>query len=933
MSSRSSTSRLIRVHPLDAPCVALAMEAATPTDAGTSVPAIRALKFQGQRVLERLEVLLEHAGGKGTKRGPADAFVRFVGDAPLVAHDVPEVFARLEAHGVKPANVPWDTQELAALLLPGVSDYSVAGLSQLLFGETVDHEEEPDAAEAVHRLYLGLVDQARALGPSALHSLGRYTAGVSGPLSDLLAALAEAAPPRAGIPGGIDHRELSRRLGSPRAIGAPREPTPVSPDEVEALLSTEGPLAQRFPRYEARPEQVAMARAVAEALGPPGDAGAQRLLVEGGTGIGKSVAYLLPAILFALRNNARVVVSTNTINLQEQLFHKDIPDLLSALSDAPGTAGVERFRYAQLKGKGNYLCIRRWEQLAAAESLTPDEGRTISKTLVWLNSTKTGDRAELRLRGRELDVWDRLSAAGFSTCPGAREGACFYRHARESAAAAHLVVVNHALLLSDLLVGGTLLPEHDYLIVDEAHNLEGEATHQFGFHVSQSTVEEMVERFSSIVGSLGSFLRVAPLDGGRRETLQRRMAEAQLPLYRVRDQWAHVVATLAQFVAEQRPPGSDEQEDLRITAASRSQPGWSDLEVVWDNFDHALTEAERQANALLHAMEGLPDGGLPGAEETTLELGEWLQHQAEVRQRIADFVARPDDSTVYWVGLGGRPLTMNGAPLEVATQLRELLFAEKQGVVLTSATLAVRGRFDHMRQRLGLDEPTELCLGSPFDYRQAALLCLPVDMPEPSAARYAEGVTSAIRALALAAGGYTMVLFTSHAAVRASAQALREDLPDRGVAVLAQGVDGTPQQLLGRFQDDPRAVLLGTASFWEGVDVGNSALKVLVVARLPFNVPTEPVFAARSEQYDQPFTQFAVPQAVLRFRQGFGRLVRNKEDRGVVVLLDSRVRTRSYGRWFLESLPEVTSFQGPMDRVVERVGRWLAQPPGRVEKP
>jgi DNA polymerase-3 subunit epsilon/ATP-dependent DNA helicase DinG len=225
-----------------------------------------------------------------------------------------------------------------------------------------------------------------------------------------------------------------------------------------------------------------------------------------------------------------------------------------------------------------------------------------------------------------------------------------------------------------------------------------------------------------------------------------------------------------------------------------------------------------------------------------------------------------------------------------------------------------------------LEEASELCLGSPFDYQRAALLCLPTDMPEPTFAGYPEAAAEALRDLATAANGHTMALFTSHAAVRATAQALRQSMAGRGVRVLAQGVDGSPQQLLARFQHDPRAVLLGTSSFWEGVDIGNGALKVLVVARLPFSVPTDPVFAARSELYDQPFTEYALPQAVLRFRQGFGRLIRSKSDRGAVVVLDKRVRAKAYGSWFLASVPPATRFQGPMSQVVAEVRRWLARP-------
>ena len=593
------------------------------------------------------------------------------------------------------------------------------------------------------------------------------------------------------------------------------------------------------------------------------------------------------------------------------------------LSGVPGL-DVSNFRYAQLKGKANYLCLRRWEAVANGDTASADDARTMAKTLAWLRETRTGDRAELRLSGTELGSWDRMSASGFAACTGAREGACFYRHARDEAASAHLLVVNHSLLLSNLQVGGSLLPDYDYLIVDEAHNLEAEATRQFGFRVGQATVENLVERLGGVIHGFGTVVRASALEESRKESAELRRDEAQMPLYKVRDEWGGLTAGLARFTAEQRG-GSDEGE-IRITSAERAQPAWSALDIAWDGFERSAAEASERADALLREMENLPPETAPVLEQLKGELAEWMVDQAEVRQKIRSFVSEPDADTVYWVGRGDN-LSLNGAPLDVAPRLHKELFAPKQTAVLTSATLTVSGGFSHVRTRLGVQEPEEVCLGSPFDYRNAALLCLPTDVPEPRDPRYTDAVASVLERLAHVADGRTMALFTSHAAIRATAARLRRVLPRHGIGVLAQGVDGTPQQLLARFRARRRAVLLGTASFWEGVDVGNETLKVLVVARLPFNVPTEPIFAARSAQYEQAFMQYAVPQAVLRFRQGFGRLIRSKGDRGVAVVLDSRITSKAYGRTFLNSIPPATIVKGRFDELAPVVGRWLAMQP------
>ena len=956
--------RLFRVPPLDAPVVALAVRGA-----GGELETVVALKFQGGLVLEQF-----HATAVGAGQRFAD-LPTFAGDAPVVGHHLAPALALLATHGAAPAGPAWDLRELAELLIPESADASLAALASLLpIAAPVAASNAPmgasegevhfEAAETSRLIYDALVDRARTLPGGLLARLAGLVAASQSPLSELLSALADAPPlgplggpidsPIGGPMGDISLRALEERLGRPRSLGMPkRPPKPVDPDEVIRLLSADGPLARHIPRYEARPEQLAMVRAVAAALVPrenEDDDTTYQLLVEGGTGIGKSVAYLLPAMLFALRNNVRVVVSTNTISLQEQLIAKDIPDLLAALAEAPDV-DVSGFRYAQLKGKANYLCLRRWERMASGESVSADEARTLAKSLTWLQTTPTGDRAELRLRGRELGAWDRISAAGFSTCPGAREGACFYRHARDEAAAAHILVVNHALLLSDLRVEGSLVPEYDFLVIDEAHNLEEEATRQFGFRVTQTAVEELVERLSTTMHSVGAALRVANVEQERKEPVQARLDEAQLPLFHVREHWALLMSGIAGFAADQGPEvgpkggpeggpkgglksgpkggpkgGIEEEGELRITSGMRAQPAWSELEIVWDSFESAMADAARGADAVLRAVQSLPGDALPGADDLSGGLVEWFADQGEARSRVASFVAQPDDEMVYWLGRGNGPLSLNGAPLEVAGRLAEGLFSETRSVVLTSATLAVDGGFSHLRGRLGLEDAAELRLGSPFDYQRAALLCLPTDMPEPNAPGYTAAVAGAIEGLARDAGGQTMALFTSHAAVRATAAVLRPHLAAMGIAVLAQGVDGTPPQLLARFQDDPRAVLLGTSSFWEGVDVGNDALKVLVVARLPFNVPTDPIFEARSAQYEQPFVRYAVPQAVLRFRQGFGRLIRNRSDRGAVVVLDGRISSRPYGRSFLNSVPPATVVKTPLQDVLARVREWLADP-------
>ena len=897
-------------HPLDSPVVALAFR---PAETGGGPASAAAVKFDGDRELDRLAL--------------ADAsrvaeLAAFIGDAPVVGH------ALGDALGSGGAASVWDTQELAGLLLPDAADDTLALLAARLGALPAEGEGALADALTTRDVHLALTARARELPASVLRRLAGLLVAARSPLVDLVIALADAAEGEAGPVGGLSAREVADRLGRPRSIGA-AAPAPrlVSQDEVERLLGEDGPIARRFPGYEPRPEQVAMARAVASAFGGASNDGeGEHLVVEGGTGIGKSVAYLLPAVLFAARNNQRVVVSTNTINLQEQLINKDIPDLLAALEGAPDL-DLSDFRYAQLKGRANYLCMLRWQTLANSGAYTPDEARLLAKTLLWLRETPTGDRAELRLTPGEGAAWGRVDATRYRECSPPGGSACLYRHAREEAGAAHLLVVNHALLLSDMVAEGAVLPPYDVLIVDEAHTLEDVATNHFASRVTQSTVDDLVDEMGAVARGFVRAARASALAEPRVEDAQRRVDEAQEPLLRVRDSWGRLMDAIAAFTKTGARRREQADEDaLRIQDAQRAQPGWSDVEIAWDAFEGCAQDADDKAAALQREMGELDADLVPGLEELRADLGEWFGNQRETRARVRAFVSEPDSGSVYWIGRGASP-SLNAAPLDVSALLQDGLFARKRSVVLTSATMAIDGSFDHVCARLGVEDAAKTLLGSPFDYAKAALLCLPTNIPEPRDPGYDDAVAEATRRLALLAEGRTMALFTSHASLRAAASRLRTSLAGTGIDVLAQGVDGAPRPLLARFQAQPRAVLLGTASFWEGVDVGNDALKALVVARLPFTPPNDPLFEARSEAYENPFTEYAVPQAVLRFRQGFGRLIRSRGDRGVAVVLDRRVARARYGRTFLDSIPPATQRMGPFQELEPLIAQWLAERP------
>ena len=931
--------------PLDEAWVALDLETTGLSSDDDEIIEVGAVRFRGAEILDtfqsfvspgrRLDPFVTRLTGiteADLRDAPsfssvAAALATFVGRSPLVGHNIFFDLGFLERHGFRITNAKCDTWDLAYFLLPKQRSYALENLAEWAGDGNRRFHRALDDATATQQVFVKLMEGLAELDVSSLAEIERLAQRSSWVVSDVLRLQGPSIG--VGVPSdsetsisGIDKNALIKRLKHGRALRANERRRALDPDLVASLLRSGSPLADAIDGFEERAEQAAMARAVALAIN-----GNHRLIVEAGTGVGKSLAYLLPAAIHALENNKRVVISTNTINLQEQLLTKDVPVLIKGLAEVEGLA-AEDLRFTQLKGRANYLCLRRWDLLRSNESLTPDEARMVAKILVWLKDTETGDRSELNLGHRSAAApWDRISAQGALECP--RGGtACFLRSAREKSAASHLVIVNHALLLSDLTAGGGLIPEHDVLIIDEAHHLEREATRHLGFELGHSRFGDYVDSLAGdggLFAQAGNAFRGTTVAATRRETVEQ-TAQRTLPLLpRLRDVAARTFASLATVVDQKTDSRGGPPQEFRVTRTTRAQPGWSDLEAQWENVDLVLMEVDARLGELSVALEGLEDAELVNYDGLTMELLNARQVVSDLRQMLREFIAEPADDGIYWVTRNRQSgeLVLRSAPLHVGPTLDEMLFAKKESVIMTSATLSTAERFDHVIDRTGFNESEELLLGSPFDYPRAALLCVPNDMPEPNSWAYQSAVEQAVTDSVLAAGGRTMALFTSHAALQATASEVRNDLEARGINVLAQGVDGTPGQLVRRFRDEPESLLLGTASFWEGVDLPGDSLQVLLVTRLPFNVPSEPVFSARSELYEDPFNEYGLPEAVLRLRQGFGRLIRTKTDRGVAVILDRRMVSRRYGKVFLESLPDVTVRNVSVLNLDRHINGWL----------
>ena len=791
-----------------------------------------------------------------------------------------------------------DTLDVARILLPGAASHSLPLLAtELGFSQPRPHRALDDA-DATRQLLLRLREEAAALDEGLKESMLALVAPYLWPIARFFAdALTEPNP-----------EPMAQSAGRAQAQHKTNPPTqpPDDPGLVAALLGPEGPLAGLLPGYEHREPQLQMLLAVAQIQSRGGS-----LLVEAGTGTGKSLAYLVPSIARAVRHKERVVVSTDTHTLQEQLMGKDLPALREWLP--------WDFKACLLKGRSNYVSLRRWRRFLAEPCQDADELRFKLKVLVWLHTTESGDRSELRLHGREEVSWARIASDPMD-CVGihcAKED-CYVHRARAEAEAADLVVVNHALLLADAEIGGGLLPDYDHLVIDEAHHLEDAATRGLRQEVDGPGLQALLERLGG-TGLLAE-LRRQPHLGASDEAF----AEAGPMTLAAGERVSELFAVAVSWVASRINESERREEWLRITQPLREDEGWASVRLAGEN---ATTSLAALDGALRRAVGGSRDwlgGSEPDQGVRELEI---IRGRLQVASALlGEALLEPDPNRVYWFTLATRSenLVLRAAPINVGSLLRERVYSERRSTVFTSATLAVGGSFDYFRSRIGVGpEAEELILPSPFDFLHQALVCLPTDLPAPEHDDFDLGVEQIVAALAHRVGGRTLVLFTSHRQLRDVHAALKQRVDLDDVLILAQGIDGQRRQLLKAFEEAERPLLLGTSSFWEGIDVPGERLSCVVMVRLPFPVPTDPVYAARAERVRDPFTQLALPQAALRLKQGFGRLIRRSTDRGAVVILDNRILGRDYGKAFLDVLPPASRFVGLSAAIPDQVGDWL----------
>jgi DNA polymerase-3 subunit epsilon/ATP-dependent DNA helicase DinG len=855
----------------------------------------------------------------------------FVGDAVVVGHSVKFDLSFIRKSRILRDNDSLDTYDLAAVLLPAAGRYSLGALAQATGIILPATHRALDDARVSQALYRKLFERALALPLDVLAEIVSIGQEIKWG-GDLFFEEALRARSKETISGPL--RVSHERVSGP--LFADKEPVtlrplksvdtkqPLDAGALAALISPRGAFEKKFPSFEHRPQQVQMLQAVAKAFND-----GEHLMVEAGTGTGKSVGYLLPAIHWAVQNNERVIVSTNTINLQDQLINKDIPALQSVL-------GLD-FRAALLKGRSNYICPRRFESIRRRGPRNADEVRLMAKLLVWLPESKTGDVGEITLSGPgERGAWTRMSAEDEGCtnerCASQMAGICPLYRAKQAAAAAHIIIVNHALLLADVAANNMVLPNYNYLIIDEGHHLEAATTEGLSFRAAQADVERSLKE----LGGLNSGLLGQSLSACREAIPPEAFALVQTHVEKTYNAISTALVhtgnffqIVGEFCRDQRNDKNDQNnyaQQLRVVPGLRAQSGWGEVEVAWGNLHAALKPVGDLLTKLAGGLSDLTDYEIEDREDLMGQLISVARSLDEFATQTHGLVSKPEGQKIYWIESRGdeEKLSLHVAPLNVGPLLEQHLWRNKEAVVVTSATLTTAGDFDYIKKRLNAEAAGEVAVGSPFDYQSSTLVYVVNDIPEPMDRQgHQRGLENGLINLCKATRGRAMVLFTANAQMKQTAQAIRGPLERAGIVVYDQTEGASRHQLLESFRTADQAVLLGTRSFWEGVDVPGEALSVLAIAKLPFDVPTDPIVAARAETFENSFVDYSVPEAILRFRQGFGRLIRSKQDRGVVVIFDSRVISKRYGRLFIDSLPNCTRRDGPLANLPVVAAQWI----------
>ena len=827
-----------------------------------------------------------------------DEFQSFLDDSIIIGHNIEFDLRFLSEEGLKLNNKFVDTWRFSQIMLPDLLDLSLGSICNYLDINQQNAHRALSDAKFTLEVFLLLSEKYKNLDNKLQTAICNIISGKDNELFFLFnSVLNEVDPnlknniffsPMEIIP---KHNIKEKTKGNYFNYGD---------DVLQEIFSSNSEILNKvLSNFSYREQQLDMSKVISDCIKNQNSAA-----LEAGTGVGKSLAYLLPAAIFALKTGKRVLVSTNTINLQDQLYLKDLPLVKSILSELDPDA--EEINFSILKGRDNYLCIKNYGNQFVEEDIDQDYSRFLAKIAVWLSKTETGEKSELGLSNFvNNNYWRRIIPKNKINCYGF-DGPCFLRNSREKAESSNIIIVNHALLMTDLKSVNSVIPDYDVLIIDEAHNLEDVASQHLGWKVDERDLKDI---FRINYGKYDLIEMIANLINREFKNTDG-LAQAEDKLKRMINtieelniKSKSLFKSVNQIVIGKGNKNSGHN-SLRIDIDSNF-PELNFVRNDWNELKFKLDKLKSDLNRYYKDLKEKITGSKIQFENWNDLFEQWIENWEEAKNNLDEFLTSSNNEMVYWIENNEQfnNHVFFSAPINVSKILNKNLFENVKSVILTSATLNSNDEFNHLKQTTGLNVDHAKSFGSPFDYDNSVEILLPTMFPEPNANNYQEELDKIIFENVLSANGRAMVLFTSYKSLRNTQKSLKTKLEEYNINVLAQGVDGNPYQIIKRFKKNPKSLILGTLSFWEGVDIDDGSLDLLIITKLPFDVPTHPLFEARSAKYDNSFIEYALPRAILKFKQGFGRLIRNEKDTGKVLLLDSRITSKRYGKMFLEALP------------------------------
>lgn len=838
------------------------------------------------------------------------AILDFIGDFTLVAHNVSFDRNMIENHIEHTLPNAWlDTHDVAKIFLPTLTSYKLISIAGALQIEESHFHRAVNDAYVTAKVLLTLTEKACTLDPFTMQKIVAVFEGDNSGLFTWLNAVQSHIVSNASI-GKIYHTNEQNREYGKRPL--------LSFAEAGSFFENGGLMAQTNEDFQHRPQQIKMQKIISDAF-----LNESHGIIEAGTGTGKSFAYLLPALLWAYENQCRVLVSTNTIALQEQLFHKDIPFLKNCLDFD--------FPVALSKGRSNYLCMRRFEQYQRqANTVMWSEKIFIAQLIYWLTITEQGDKETLNLNKLENQFWASVASQS-ETCLGNQCSMvrnCYYMNNRKACENSMLIITNHALLLQNIKLDNQILPSHEHIIVDEAHNLEEEATRQFTDTVDLEFLRKSANqllRNNSILQRIITKVKDLHEESeayGELLLAQKNLTDDVAVLENAIKSAVDYVFTISQLA---------HNNEWRITAKERKANWWQGF---YTSLNHVKEMTMTVHNRLSHIRNRIDL-----FEDLDLLAKELVFNQSffsEQYKYIETFLEEKRKNDIYWIAYTksswGANLNLCVAPIDVMPLLKERLFENNKSVILTSATLAIANDLKYTAQLylLGEEEYVSYITPSPFDYSKQSCIAIPTDIADYSQVSeetYSRMLIDSLEQIIQSVTGGVLILFTSYAMLNKTYFALKHNPNLSAYNILAHGQDGNRTSILQSLNKTDNTIVLGANSFWEGVDIKGTGLTTLIITKLPFQPPTKPITSAKIEyisaQGKNSFAAYSLPQAVLKFRQGCGRLIRSADDWGAIIILDKRVLTKGYGKDFINSLPNQPIIRKPLAEVCEKLNAWM----------